>query len=168
MKDVLFRTLMLKGQAGGTIKSIEKIDAEGGVMQMRMTLSDGETIDFPVNDVPDENLINNLIEIALAPVESTLEDLTDVIETTLSAGNWTSSAPYTYTLSAEGVTAADNYEIVGFTPTASADTNKYIKEALGFITYGETSANTITFYAVEDKPLYNIPIVLRKVVKGGS
>lgn len=168
MKDIVFKTIMLKGESGGTIESIEKISAEGGVMQMRMHLSDGSDIDFPVNDVPDTDLINNLIELGIADLEASVDGLTTIIKETLSASGWSGSAPYTYTLSVEGATVYDDYEILGFTPTNSPETNKLIKEALAFITYGVTSANTITFYAVEDKPTINIPIVLRKVVGGGS
>lgn len=153
MKDIFFKTVMLKGEAGGTITSIEKISAEGGVMQMRMTLSDGQVIDFPVNDVPDTDLIESVIKEALA-----------LIEDTLLANGWSSSAPYTYNLTVEGVTDQDDYEILGFTPTEDPDDNNSIKEALSYITYGVTSADTITFYAVENKPTIDIPIILRKVV----
>lgn len=167
MKDIFFKTLMLKGESGSTITSIEKISAEGGVMQMRMTLSDGQVIDFPVNDVPDTDLINNLIELGIVDLETAVEGLTTVISETLSASGWSSTAPYTYELTVEGVTVSDDYEIIGFTPTNSAATNALIKEALGYITYGVTSTDTITFYAVEDKPETNIPIVLRRIISNG-
>lgn len=151
-KDIYFKTLMLKGEAGGTITSIDKVEAEGGSWIMRVTLSDGSTYDFPVNDVPDVELINSVIEAALK-----------VIETTVTSSGWSSSAPYTYTIEAEGVTAQDDYEIIGFTPTSNASTNKAIREALANITYGTTGADTITLVAVDNKPSVNIPIVLRKV-----
>lgn len=153
MKDIVFKTVMLKGESGGTIESIEKISAEGGVMQMRMTLSDGRVIDFPVTDVPDTDLIESVIKEALA-----------LVKETLLVNGWSSSAPYTYNLTVEGVTDQDDYEILGFTPTEDPDDNNLIKEALNYITYGVTSENTITFYAVENKPTIDIPIILRKVV----
>ena len=153
MKDIFFKTLMLKGESGGTITSIEKISAEGGVMQMRMTLSDGQVIDFPVNDIPDTDLINNLISEALK-----------LVKNTILASGWSSSAPYTYDLEVEGVTDQDDYEIIGFEPTGTAETDSAIKEALAYITYGTTSENTITLVAVDNKPTVNIPIVIRKVV----
>jgi len=153
MKDIVFKTVMLKGESGGTIESIEKISAEGGVMQMRMTLSDGRVIDFPVTDVPDTDLIESVIKEALA-----------LVKETLLVNGWSSSAPYTYNLTVEGVTDQDDYEILGFTPTEDPDDNNSIKEALSYITYGVTSADTITFYAVENKPTIDIPIILRKVV----
>lgn len=164
MKDIVFRTVMLKGEKGATIESIEKISAEGGVMQMRINLSDGTSQVFPVNDVPDTELINDLIEAAVSGMASTVDDLATTIRATLLASEWSDSSPYTLTISESGVTIQDNYEIVGFDPSGTAEENYNIKEALGFITYGYTGAGTITFYAVENKPTVDIPIILRKVV----
>lgn len=164
MKNVVFKTLMLKGEAGGTITRIEKISASGGVMYMRIYLSDGSTVDFPVNDVPDTDLINNLIDLALTDIEATIADLTTIVRQVIASSSWSNEAPYTCSLSVSGVVSSDNYEIIGFTPTSNAATNKAIKEALSYITYGTTSANTITLVAADKKPSINIPIVLRKVV----
>lgn len=61
MNNIAFRTLMTKGKDGATITSIDKISAEGGVMKMRITMSDGETVDFDVNDTPDEEVIKQWI-----------------------------------------------------------------------------------------------------------
>ena len=163
MRDVFLKTLMLKGEAGGTITSIEKISAEGGVMQMRIHLSDGDTIDFPVNDVPDTDLINDLIDTALQPIEEQIEELKTTIEVTLLAANWTGTAPYIQTLIVEGVQNEDIYEIIGFTPTLNDTNNAAVKEALGFITYGLTDTDSMLFVAVEDKPEVDIPLVLRRI-----
>lgn len=59
--SIAFRTLLVKGKDGATITSIDKISAEGGVMKMRITLSDGDTVDFDVNDTPDEEVIKQWI-----------------------------------------------------------------------------------------------------------
>lgn len=61
MNNIAFRILMTKGKDGATITSIDKISAEGGVMKMRITMSDGETVDFDVNDTPDEEVIKQWI-----------------------------------------------------------------------------------------------------------
>lgn len=61
MNNIAFRTLMTKGKDGATITRIDKISAEGGVMKMRITMSDGETVDFDVNDTPDEEVIKQWI-----------------------------------------------------------------------------------------------------------
>ncbi len=62
MKDITFRSVMLKGQDGDTISGIEKIEAEGGVMKMRITLSSGATVDFDVEDVPDQEVVDQWID----------------------------------------------------------------------------------------------------------
>lgn len=163
MNGVTFKTLMLKGEAGGTITSIEKISAEGGVMQMRIHLSDGDTIDFPVNDVPDTDLINNLIDTALQPIEDHIDEITTTLEVTLAAADWTGEAPYIQTVLVEGVQDGDEYEIVGFTPTLNDTQNAAVRESLGYITYGLTDNNQMLFVAVNDKPEVDIPIVLRRI-----
>ena len=164
MSDIAFKTIMLKGEKGDSIESIEKISAEGGVMKMRVHVSNGTTYDFDVNDVPDTEAIEQMIAARVDPLESTVEDLTTIERDTLLASGWSSVAPYSYTISVSDVTIQDDYEIVGFDPTGSAADDSAIKEALGFITYGTTGAGTITFYAVDNKPSVDIPIVLRKVV----
>lgn len=157
MKNIVFRTILLKGEAGTSIDSIEKIETVGGVMQMRIHFSDGTSTDFPVNDVPDTNLINQLIA-------AQTNDLKTVIRETILTSGWSNNAPYSYTINALGVLSSDNFEVVGYDPTDSADTNNAIKEALGNITYGITSTDTITLIAYNNKPSVDIPIVLRKVV----
>lgn len=50
MKDIFFKTLMLKGEAGGTIRSIEKTATSGAVDTYTITLNDGSTFDFNVTN----------------------------------------------------------------------------------------------------------------------
>lgn len=155
-KDIFFKTLMLKGEAGGTITSIDKLEAEGGSWIMRVTLSDGSEVDFPVNDAPDAELIKSVIDEALK-----------VIKTTVSSSGWSNTAPYTYTIEAEGVTSLDDYEIIGFIPTNDPATNQSIRDALALITYGTTGTDEITLVATVEKPTVNIPLVLRRVGTNG-
>lgn len=55
MKDIVIRTIMLKGEQGGTIVSIDKIAETGSKDILRITLDDGSTVDFDVNNVVDED-----------------------------------------------------------------------------------------------------------------
>lgn len=86
-----------------------------------------------------------------------------VFYATVAANGWSGTSN---AVTVQGVTASDNVEIVGFnptglTPSVAAD----VKDALGLITYGDTSANTITFYALSGTvPSVDIPIILRKLV----
>lgn len=82
---------------------------------------------------------------------------------TIPSSAWSGSAPYTNTVTKNGIKASDNWEIVGFTPTGNTASDIAIKEALGFIAYGTTEENKITFTCLEDKPTVNLPIVIRKV-----
>lgn len=50
MKDLFFKTIMLKGEAGGTIASIEKTSSELNVDTYTITLNDGETTTFEVTN----------------------------------------------------------------------------------------------------------------------
>ena len=86
-----------------------------------------------------------------------------VFYATVAANGWSGTSN---AVTVQGITASDNVEIVGFnptglTPSVAAD----VKDALGLITYGDTSANTITFYALSGTvPSVDIPIILRKLV----
>lgn len=50
MKDIFFKTLMLKGEAGGTIDKIEKTGTSGLVDTYTVTYNDGETSTFEVTN----------------------------------------------------------------------------------------------------------------------
>lgn len=86
-----------------------------------------------------------------------------VFYATVAANGWSNEAN---AVTVQGITANDNIEIVGFNPTGlSSSTAADVKNALGLITYGATSANTITFYALSGTvPSVDIPIILRKLV----
>lgn len=61
MKDIVFKTIMLKGEAGGTIVSIEKISETGSYDVLRITLDDGSTVDFQVLNTVDEDKVKTII-----------------------------------------------------------------------------------------------------------
>lgn len=88
------------------------------------------------------------------------------ISVTIPASGWTDSTHgYWYNeVTVSGVTASDNYEIVGFTPSSTVTDNATIKEQLGYITYGITSAGAIQFIAIDEAPTIDLPIVLRGVM----
>lgn len=69
-KNLFFKTLMLKGEAGGTITSIEKIGAQGGVYIFRIHLSDGSHEDFEVDETVDADIVNQLIAAAAPSIIS--------------------------------------------------------------------------------------------------
>lgn len=60
-KDILTRLVMLKGESGAVIESIEILSSSGATDIMRITLSDGSTVDFPVTNTLDDDHIKDVI-----------------------------------------------------------------------------------------------------------
>ena len=86
-----------------------------------------------------------------------------VFYATVTAAGWSGTSN---AVTVQGITSSDNIEIVGFDPTGlSSATAASVYEALSYITYGATSTDTITFYALNGTvPAVDIPIILRKLV----
>ena len=93
-------------------------------------------------------------------IDDAFTEVTTLKSITLLANTWSAGV---YTATVAGVTASDNYEIIGFTPTNDVDDDTDIKEQIGFILYGVCGSGTITFYASDD-PDVDLPIIIRKVV----
>lgn len=65
----------------------------------------------------------------------------------------------------QGLSAGDDVEVVGINPTGlTTQQIQAAKEDLYLITYGTTSANTITFYALDGLPSVDIPVTIRKIL----
>lgn len=86
-----------------------------------------------------------------------------VFYATVLANNWSGTSNQ---VTVSGITSSDKIEIVGFDPTGLTSTQAAnVWEALSYITYGATSTNKITFYALNGTvPNVNIPMILRKLV----
>lgn len=81
---------------------------------------------------------------------------------TITAAGWSGTSN---TVTVQGVAAGDDVEIVGINPTGLTDQQKKAaKEDLYLITYGTTSANAITFYALDGVPTADIPVTIRKIL----
>lgn len=101
---------------------------------------------------------NNVISAQTTVGQQTLYNVT------ITAAGWSGTSN---TVSVQGIAVGDDVEIVGINPTgmSSADISA-AKTALALITYGTTSANAITFYALNGVPSVNIPVTIRKIVNG--
>ena len=86
-----------------------------------------------------------------------------VFYATVTASGWSGTSN---AVTVSGITSSDNIEIVGFNPSGLSSTQAAaVWEALSLITYGATSTNKITFYALNGTvPNVNIPLILRKLV----
>lgn len=60
-KDILTKILMLKGESGAVIESIEIKSSVGATDIMEITLSDGSKVEFPVTNTLDDNHIKDVI-----------------------------------------------------------------------------------------------------------
>ena len=81
---------------------------------------------------------------------------------TITAAGWSGTSN---TVSVQGVAAGDDVEIVGINPTGmSSSAISAAKTALALITYGTTSSNAITFYALNGVPSVDIPVTIRKLL----
>lgn len=94
---------------------------------------------------------------------SVTDPVPPVFYTTVTASGWSGTSN---SVTVQDITSTDNIEIVGFNPTGLSDSQAAnVYEALSLITYGTTSTNTITFYALNGAvPSVDIPIILRKLV----
>ena len=83
---------------------------------------------------------------------------------TITAAGWSGTSN---TVSIQGIAIGDDVEIVGVNPTGLTDQQiQAAKTELALITYGTTSANAITFYALNGVPSVDIPVTIRKIVNG--
>lgn len=81
---------------------------------------------------------------------------------TITASGWSGTSN---TVTVQGIAASDDVEIVGINPTGMSSSDILAaKEALSLITYGTTSTNAITFYALGTVPSVNIPVTIRKLL----
>lgn len=81
---------------------------------------------------------------------------------TITAAGWSGTSNI---VTVQGVAAGDDVEIVGINPTGLTDQQiSAAKNALYLITYGTTSANAITFYALGGVPSVDIPVTIRKLL----
>lgn len=81
---------------------------------------------------------------------------------TIPAAGWSGTSN---TVSIQGIAAGDDVEVVGINPTGLTDQQiSAAKNALYLITYGTTSANAITFYALNGLPSVDIPVTIRMIL----
>ena len=81
---------------------------------------------------------------------------------TITSAGWSGTSN---TVSIQGITAGDDVEIVGINPTGLTDQQIIAaKGALALITYGATSTNAVTFYALNGVPSVDIPVTIRKII----
>lgn len=97
-------------------------------------------------------------------VDTALSNAKTVAKTaTLTAAGWSTSAPYTQSVTVSGLTdtkRAMAYPVYG----SNTNINLALKEACGMVNFASRSGSTLTFTCLEDKPTVNIPITVEVYV----
>jgi hypothetical protein len=75
---------------------------------------------------------------------------------------WSSNAPYTNTISVNGITAQDKIICLGYVPSNTPSDNIAIAQAASRLDYGITGQGTITWYALEAKPTITFSVSIMK------
>lgn len=163
-----FNTFNPTSEKSASFVTFVQSDNVTDFFNMNITYNDGQSQSGGYADVIscDFDTTNNKIVLRDdCLVKQAINNGGSTIQSTLTSSNWTgSSGVYTNTVTISGITASDNFEIVGFVPSSTPSDNYDIKQALGMITYGQTSTNSITFYVIGDSaPTVNITVILRKV-----
>lgn len=78
---------------------------------------------------------------------------------TLPASGWSSSAPYTQTVSVSGVTEETNMGPMYFAPTGNADTDRKLENALELLSYGVTGNGYVKVFCYDGKPSVDITVL---------
>lgn len=127
MKDVVFKTIMLKGEAGGTISTIEKTSTSGVVDTYTITLNDGTTQTFEVTNGSDIDTIEKTG--TTGAVDTYTVTLTNGDTTTFEVTNGESyEVPTNGVILFDGSTAPEGYEIIS-NPLSGATTSlKFAKK----------------------------------------
>lgn len=120
----------------------------------RETLADGVEMAKEL-----EKLLNNDVYL-----RRWIEQLKGTKTAALTASGWSSTAPYTQTVSVAGVLAADTPVISLFLPSGlSAATVKAQKKTYGMVDRAESGAGQLTFYCYNKKPAVDFQVTVKGV-----
>lgn len=162
------------GETSGTAYAGEKGKANAdaiAALQSRASTIEGQIGSINTKDSAQDEAItalqtkNSEQDTAISNAQSTANSKANkstTVNATLSASSWQgSSAPYTYTLSVNGVTATSNQEILEALNITA--TQLEALQAANIVDGGQ-SANSITLKAFGEKPTIDIPI--RVILRG--
>lgn len=83
---------------------------------------------------------------------------------TLTSSGWSSSAPYTQTVSVSGMTAEDlPIPLLDVSSASNESAEKQLRKQFAWLSYYDTAAGQITFTAKYKKPTVNLTIDLKGV-----
>ena len=118
-------------------------------------------------DFIDIEKLNENMDI-LDEVTGRVATITNTKETivTLSASNWTTSAPYSQKVAVQSVKATDSVSMgKAHTKTSSVSDIETYDEMAGLITSAEVTDGYVTFYCAAEKPTKDFKVKLKGVSK---
>lgn len=133
-------------------------------------LSNKPTIPTKTSDLTNDSNFVSSTSLATVATSGSYSDLsnTPTIPTvsdynaSLLLSNWSSTAPYTQTVSVQGILATDT-PIVDVVLSSTTSTAISQNASWAFVSKIETSANSITATCLESKPEVDLPILLKVV-----
>lgn len=88
------------------------------------------------------------------------------IDGVLLANNWSAEAPYTQSITVDGISFTDRPILELDTSTATAETIGGLEENYSYIKNIKTSLNTITFTCFKNKPTIDLPVTGQTIRAG--
>ena len=84
---------------------------------------------------------------------------------TLPSNGWSSAAPYTQTVTVDGIKETDEWPIldVNMNNVTDGDTGTALIEAFGLVGRAKTNEGSITVFCYERKPTVDLPVILKVV-----
>ena len=142
--------------------------ASGGNAGQVLAKASGTDYDTEWSDVAglliDDNTASDVTAYSSQKCEATFAKTLSVISTSASTSGWSSSAPYTQTVTATGILASDSpiaYVYMADNPSASVGAARM--EAYQCVGRIACSANAITLYCYDEKPTTAFQVMLKVV-----
>lgn len=139
------------------------------IYNIQITVQQAASISVTVDpsgtaSVQDISNLQNQINV----IQQEIGQLENVMTITLPASGWSSSFPYTQTVSVQGFEDNDRPVLsMAIEQTSTADEIKAYKKAYGYIYYGSVSSNAVTIYAT-NKPTIDIKVTLSGYMGSGT
>lgn len=131
-----------------SLEDVTEYTQEGDILSAEDINSFGKAINQNTTDISNTN--------------KTVDNLKAVKYATFSAGNWSSSQPYTQTVSVSGVKATDTPVISLYILSGtSAATAKAQGKAYGYVDRGITDNGTLTLQCFNSKPSTTFQVIIK-------
>lgn len=145
------------------LKTTYKDALHSGDLQYEISTSDGKSTIKDVTTYTQEG--DQFGAADINETNAAVNRLARVISVTLSASNWSTSAPYQQTVSVAGILATDSGSFAIDTTASvytggSSNTRALLKAIAGYIDEAESGDGTMTFTCRDFRPTSDLPLVI--------